>query len=332
MDTTKLTFKTNKILNMKQILYFLLSLVNFTASAQDFTYTYKGQTLTYTVLDEAAGTCKLKNGEYLKPGSNVSGNVIIPSDVKNGTVTLKVTEIGELAFSGSSLTSVVIPNSITSIGNDAFNGCSSLTSVEIPNSITSISNGAFLGCTSLTSIEIPNSIVIIDDYAFYRCSGLTSVKIPKCTIKISRYAFSECSSLRTIYLLNPEGSTGAWSMCFDAFHYQNTTLYVPQEALEIYKTAVSWKEFQNIQGFDYTELNYSYNSSDMTATVTGYNKDFIPSCLVIPSTITFQNLTYTVASIADDAFRDCDGFTSVEIPNSITSISKGCFAIVFRRV
>lgn len=143
MDTTKLTFKTNKILNMKQILYFLLSLVNFTASAQDFTYTYKGQTLTYTVLDEAAGTCKLKNGEYLKPGSNVSGNVIIPSDVKNGTVTLKVTEIGELAFSGSSLTSVVIPNSITSIGNDAFNGCSSLTSVEIPNSITSISNGAF---------------------------------------------------------------------------------------------------------------------------------------------------------------------------------------------
>ena len=98
--------------------------------------------------------------------------IIIPAAYKGKAVT----KILEGAFSGySNLTSIEIPNSVTSIGNYAFRRCSSLTSVTIPNSVTSIGDEAFFECDSLTSIEIPNSVTSIGDYAFYGCSSLTSV-------------------------------------------------------------------------------------------------------------------------------------------------------------
>lgn len=84
--------------------------------------------------------------------------------------------IGNYAFyCCSSLTSVTIPNSVTSIGHSAFNGCSSLTNITIPNSVTSIGNSAFRSCSNLTSITIPNSVTSIGEYAFYNCNSLTSI-------------------------------------------------------------------------------------------------------------------------------------------------------------
>ena len=74
------------------------------------------------------------------------------------------------------MTSVTIPNSVTSIGSATFEACSSLTSVTIPNSVTSIESYAFYACSSLTSVTIPNSLTAIGNYTFYACSGLTSVK------------------------------------------------------------------------------------------------------------------------------------------------------------
>ena len=74
---------------------------------------------------------------------------------------------------------VVVPNSVTNIGERAFSGCISLTSVTIPNSVTSIGRGAFYNCTSLTSVTIPNSVTSIGEYVFWGCSGLVFVKIPR---------------------------------------------------------------------------------------------------------------------------------------------------------
>ena len=98
----------------------------------------------------------------------------------------------------NSLTSVTIPNSVTSIGEWAFSGCSSLTSVTIPNSVTSIGEGEFNGCESLTSVTIPNSVTSIGGYAFEWCSSLTSVTIPNSVTTIGDYAFCGCSNV-TIY-------------------------------------------------------------------------------------------------------------------------------------
>ena len=106
------------------------------------------------------------------------------------------------------LTSVTIPNSVTSIGDSAFSGCTGLTSVTIPNSVTSIGVSAFLGCTGLTSVTIPNSVTSIGDYAFSECTGLTNVTIPNSVTSIGGYAFSECTGLTNVTIPNSVTSIG----------------------------------------------------------------------------------------------------------------------------
>ena len=128
-------------------------------------------------------------------------NTLMITGIKDRTITSitipnSVTSIGDFAFEDcSSLTSITIPNSVTSIGDYAFYNCLSLTSIEIPNSVTSIGAYAFWGCSSLTSITIPNSVTSIGDCAFCGWSALTSITIPNSVTSIGDNAFEGCSSL-----------------------------------------------------------------------------------------------------------------------------------------
>ena len=125
-----------------------------------------------------------------------------------------VTSIGNEAFDGcSTLTSIVIPNSVTSIGSDAFLGCFSLTSVTIPNSVTSIGYGAFRGCESLTNVTIPNSVTSIGWDAFFGCSSLTAITIPNSVTRIGDNAFKGCKSIRSIIIPNSVKELGKG--CFE---------------------------------------------------------------------------------------------------------------------
>ena len=110
--------------------------------------------------------------------NNYSGEVTIPSTVEYNSTKYIVTSIGDNAFNGcTSLTSIDIPSSVTSIGRWAFRFCTSLTTVDIPSSVTSIGDQAFYCCYSLTSIDIPSSVTSIGDQVFSGCDSLTSINV-----------------------------------------------------------------------------------------------------------------------------------------------------------
>ena len=113
-----------------------------------------------------------------------------------------------LYLNGSEVINLVIPNSITSIGESAFIGCKDITSITIPISVTSIGNHAFSGCTGLTNVTIPNSITSVSNYAFAYCTNLSSVKFPKTLKSIGEYAFSGCSGLTNTTIPNSVTTIG----------------------------------------------------------------------------------------------------------------------------
>ena len=125
-----------------------------------------------------------------------------------------ITTIGYGAFSYCDLiTEIIIPDSVVEIGGNAFTLCTSLTSIEIPESVTSIGTAAFSGCSSLTSIEIPNSVTTIGSSAFWGCKSLTSIGISDSVITIGSSAFQYCTSL-TIYCeatSEPSGWDYGWN-------------------------------------------------------------------------------------------------------------------------
>ena len=138
----------------------------------------------------------------------ISGDLVIPSSVSDGTEQYSVTSIGVNAFWNCyGLTSVTIPDSVTSIGNYAFTDCSGLTSVTIPNSVTSIENSTFSGCSGLTSVNIGNSVTSIWDNAFYYCTNLTSVTIPDSVTSIEGSAFQLCSGLTSVTFTSQDPPT-----------------------------------------------------------------------------------------------------------------------------
>ena len=162
-------------------------------------------------------------------------------EVKNLIIPNSVTSIGDNAFyKCSSLTSIAIPNSVTSIGGGAFSGCSGLTAITIPNSVTSIVSSAFSGCSGLTSVTIPNSVTSIGNRGFSGCSGLTSITIPNSVTSIGSYAFSRCSGLTSLTIPNSVTSIGNY-----AFHGCSslTSVTIPNSV-----TSISHNAFAGCSG------------------------------------------------------------------------------------
>ena len=203
-----------------------------------------------------------------------------------------LTSIGSSAFSYcSSLTSITIPNSVTNIGWYAFSYCSSLASVTIPNSVTSIGNSAFRNCSSLTSITIPNSVTSIEYSAFFGCSSLTSITIPNSVIVIGELVFRGCSSLTSIIVENGNTIYDSRENCNAIIETATNTLLV---------------------GCQNTIIPNSVTSIGISSFI---------DC----SSLTSITIPNSVVSIASFAFWKCTSLTSLTIPNSVTSIEDNAF-------
>ena len=150
-----------------------------------------------------------ENNKYLYLADTVS------TDITTANIDSNCRFIGSYAFEDcSSLTSVIIPDSVTSVGNHAFYGCDSLTSVTIEDGVTSIGDWGFLYCSSLTSIIIGDGVTSIGNGAFCNCSSLTSITIPDSVTSIADKAFSSCSSLTSIIIPDSVTTIGGYEFSY----------------------------------------------------------------------------------------------------------------------
>ncbi|MBR4269732.1 MAG: leucine-rich repeat domain-containing protein [Prevotella sp.] len=301
---------------MKHISTFLLttlmSMVSTIVFAHDIEVTNSdGKTIYYNYNSDGSSVSVTFQGTSSTSYPNeYSGEIVIPETVTYSGKTYSVTSIESAFYGCSGLTSVTIPNSVTSFGSYAFYGCSGLTSVTIPNSVTSIGNSAFLGCSGLKSVTLPNSVTSIGSNAFYGCSGLTSVTIPTSVTNIGNCAFNGCSGLTSV----------TWNA--------KNCLALPYDMNNpFYGISTQIKEFNIGDGVTSIPGNMCYGMSNLKSvtlpnSVTSIGNNAFSGC----SGLTSVTIPTSVTSIDYSAFEGCSGLTSITIPNSVTSIGNNAFS------
>ncbi|MCI7430397.1 MAG: leucine-rich repeat domain-containing protein [Bacteroidales bacterium] len=311
-----------------------VTIPNSVTSIGEFAFSGCSSLIKTNYTGDIAGWCGINFENYSANPTAYSHNLYINDvEVKDLVISNSVTSIGNYAFSGcSGLTSITIPNSVTSIGEYAFSGCSGLTSITIPNSVTSIGEYAFKYCSSLTSVTIPNSVTSIGRSAFYGCSGLTSVTIPNSVTSIGSYAFYGCSGLTSLTIPNSVTSIGSYAFeeCsgLTSVTIPNSVTSIGMYAFEGCSglTSVLWnaKNFADFSSRDYAPF---YNiKSQITSFTFGSEVEHIPAYLCYGmENLTSVTIPNNVTSIGDYAFRGCSGLTSVTIGNSVTSIGDWAF-------
>lgn len=259
------------------------------------------------------------NGEFVSGfGRSIIG-IVIPDTV---------TSIEANAFNGcSGLEAIVIPNSVTTIGAFAFCSCASLSGMEIPKTVTSIGESAFNGCAKLESAELPKNITVINDGIFWGCSSLKRIQIPNSVMTIGKNAFSDCAKLDSIQIPDSVVSIGQ-----SAFYgcKQLKNVEIPDSVLHI-----GWGMFNGCT---------SLTDMKIPDTVTSIESYAFYGCeklagLIIPEAVTdigsfvfdgceslaSMALPKKVSSIGEGTFRNCVKLAHMEIPNSVSRIGKRAF-------
>ena len=235
-----------------------------------------------------------------------------------------------LYLNGEEVRDLVIPNSVTSIGDYAFYECSGLTSVTIPNSVESIGSYAFSGCSGLTSVTIPNSVTSIGMDAFKNCTGLTSVTIGNSVTSIGWCAFGDCPDLLDVYCY-AEKVPSTDSYAFYGSYREYATLHVPDASVDSYKATAPWSGFGKIVALTDEEhivdgtLEEYVNESERSPIDIHYTRtlpNMLWNPLYVPFKIPYEDLqeNYEVAYI--NAMHSYDNDDNGEIDDMVMEIVK----------
>ncbi len=208
-----------------------------------------------------------------------------------------------LCYGMNRLTSIEIPSNVTSIGKDAFNGCTGLISITIQNGVTTIKEEAFKECSSLESIEIPGSVMSIGNRAFSGCSSLTSVTIHHGVNEFGCSMFIGCSSLESLEI---PGSVTSMDYAF-----KDCTNFI---SIKINKGVkkIDLRAFEGCSGLE---------SIEIPSSVTEISYEAFDGCSNLKSII----IPNSVTTIYDSAFEGCSSLESIVIPNGVTTIWRYVF-------
>lgn len=253
-----------------------------------------------------------------------------------------VTSIAETAFlECTTLTSVIIPDSVTSIEMGAFAGCSSLKSIDIPNFVTSIEESTFAGCTSLRNVVIPDNVTNIGYGAFNYCTSLKNITIPESVTSIDAYAFRDCISLVSIDIPDFVTSIGicAFLNCNslknvtigDSLTSIGETVFWGCTSLINIEVSENNVHYKSIDGNVYSKdertlLQYAIGKQDTSWIIPNFVTSIGDFAFCDSTLLTSIYIPESVTSIGVTAFAGCTSLTSVEIPKSVTSISPWIFS------
>lgn len=237
-----------------------------------------------------------------------SGEIKIPESVTN---------IGEEAFEYcQNVTSIIIPESVTNIGRVAFKSCENLTSVIIPQGVTQIEESTFSGCSSLSNVTIPKGVTSISNSAFYSCTSLKNITIPETVTSIDKSAFDTSVDL-TIFCYKDSA----------AEKYAKTYKFKYQYLTDESDSSIDTENNQKLPavGKTVTSGKNSYKVTKQGTAVAFVKTKSKSKTITIPATIKIGNTTYKVTSIAANALKGNKKLTKVTIGKNVTSIGKGAF-------
>ncbi|MBO5557301.1 leucine-rich repeat domain-containing protein [Ruminococcus sp.] len=282
------------------------------ASAEELTY----GNFTYTMLED--GTIEIS--KYT--GSETA--VEIPSEIDG----VAVTSIGDYSFINCIFTSVVIPDSITNIGKEAFRGCNKLIEVTIPNSVETLGEHAFSGCVALESVVISKNLTAINYGTFYGCKKLTSITLPYGITSVGSTAFSGCTSLKNIDL--PDSVT-----TIDSHAFYNCTalknINIPNGVLSLgdsaFNTCTSLESLVLPNGMTSIGERAFYEctklaSISMPDSITSIGAYAFQNCVSLAKV----KIPAGVTRIAGYTFNNCDSLTNVTIPDGVERLEGYSFS------
>ena len=232
-----------------------------------------------------------------------------------------VTTICNNAFAYcDSLESVTLPNGITTIGEDAFFSCESLNGITFPDSVKSIGDSAFYSCDSLESVTLPDSVTYVGEYAFSHCDSLISATIPDSVTFIGWYAFSRCYLLKSVTIGDNVTEFGGnvfdkTALYYNEKNWKDGVLYVGNYLVSGKLTSFDDETYDEKV---ITEVKGDYKVKDGTKVIadTAFENCTLLTSITIPDSL---------ITIGEYAFNGCTALTDITIPNSVISIGSYAF-------